>query len=421
MDYIFLLDISGSMADDGKLLLSKDSVNAFINELDAEDRFEVVTFNVQPNLAFRSLKPADAANKSAAENYLAHASARGGTVLAPALTTAFRYSTQDRPLNIIILSDGLTEQRDRATLLQLNQQRPGNTRIFCIGVGNDVNKQMLEQVAEQAGGLAAFISRGDNFERQAKAFRRKLTRPAATGLEIKFSGVEVYDVEPVQLPNLYHGSPVRLYGRYKGTGEANVELRASINGREFKQSAPFTFAKEDLSNPELERMWAWKRIDGILKVADAKGNRAPVIDEVVRLGELYSIVTEYTSFLVLENDSEYQRWKIARSNLKRIDQDRNAQLAVSKKFETLRNKALTDIGPEAVGAAPAKSEDAANSPVAANPASSSSATPASTPTQVAQAPNRSQSFNLGGGGGGAVGPLFVLAAFLCRKFGRRSK
>src|SRR5688572_21950846 len=58
MDYVFVLDVSGSMAQDGKLLLSKDSLRAFINELSDKDRFEVMTFNVQPYLAFEELRPA---------------------------------------------------------------------------------------------------------------------------------------------------------------------------------------------------------------------------------------------------------------------------------------------------------------------------------------------------------------------------
>src|SRR5688572_17177691 len=98
MDYIFLLDISGSMADDGKLLLSKDSVGAFIQELAPEDRFELIAFNVAPNLAFRELRSATDQNKSDGIAYISGQAARGGTVLAPALTTAFKYSTPDRPL-----------------------------------------------------------------------------------------------------------------------------------------------------------------------------------------------------------------------------------------------------------------------------------------------------------------------------------
>ena len=417
MDYIFLLDISGSMADDGKLLLSKDSVGAFIHELGPQDRFEVLTFNVQPNLAFRELREATDVNKSEALAYLSGQAARGGTVLAPAVTTAFKYATTDRPLNIIILSDGLSEQQDRTSLVQLSKTRPSNSRIFCIGVGNDVNRPMLEQMASETGGLAAFISRGDNFARQAGAFRRKLTRPVATALEIKIDGVNVYDLEPQKLPNLYHGTPVRIYGRYKGSGDAKVELRASVNGKELKQSVPITFDKK-AQNPEIERMWAWHRIDGLLKEADAKGNRTAVIDEIVRLGEGYSIATEYTSFLVLENDGEYQRWKIARQNLRRFENDRTALAAVHRDFDKLRNKALAGLGPEAVGA-PAQNVTGQNA----------RSTPRNTPdpsqagpqlAQQARDFERSRSINFGGGGGGggAVGPLFVVIALLCRRFFR---
>lgn len=416
MDYIFLLDVSGSMADDGKLLLSKDSVGAFIQELGPEDRFEVLTFNVQPNLAFRELRAATDASKKEGLTYLGTQSAKGGTVLASALTTAFRYSTPDRPLNVVILSDGLTEQQDRATLLQLGQARPGNTRVFCIGVGNDVNRPMLEQVAEETGGLAAFISRGDNFERQAKTFRRKLTHPAATGLEVAIRGVETYDIEPRKLPNLYHGTPVKIYGRYKGAGTGTVELRASVNGRELKQAVELTFPKDE-SNPEIERMWAWHRIDGLLKEADAKGNRAPVIDEVVRLGEGYSIASEYTSFLVLENDGEYQRWKIARANLRRFENDRTAQAAVRRKLEGMREKALAGLGPDSGigGTAESVSGKSVSPALAAN---SNPLRPSAPSSNVAPENNRSGSINFGGGGG-PVGPLFALIALLWRGVTRK--
>ena len=46
--------------------------------------------------------------------------------------------------------------------------------------------------------------------------------------------------------------------------------------------------------------------------------------EIVRLCEGYSIVSEYASFIVLENDAEYQRWKIERRNAMRIERDERA-------------------------------------------------------------------------------------------------
>ena len=64
------------------------------------------------------------------------------------------------------------------------------------------------------------------------------------------------------------------------------------------------------------------------KAADRSGSRSAVIDEIIRLGETYSIVTEYTSFIVLENDAEYARWKIDRKNLLRTTRDRKQQRLV---------------------------------------------------------------------------------------------
>jgi Ca-activated chloride channel homolog len=415
MDYVFLLDISGSMAADGKLLLSKDSIGAFINELGDHDRFEVMTFNVQPNMAFETLQPATAEFKTAALQYLAAKRAAGGTILNPAVTTAYKYADPDRPLNVVILSDGLTEQRERRVLLELIQSRPRNARVFCIGVGNDVNRPLLEQLASDSGGLAAFISRGDNFSRQAGAFRRKLTRPIATDLQLDFGGLKVTDVVPGTLPNLYHGAPVRIYGRYQGGGEATITLRASVNGAELKQAVKMQFPREDPDNPEIERMWAWHKIDGLLKGSERAGARDKVIDEVVRLGEGYSIVTEYTSFLVLENDAEYQRWKIARTNAARHQRDRKAQELVRNQLELIRSKAVADLGPQ-----PARNiATDAPSPVRNIPVTRQ--VTASPTSQSQESPSADSGRSRGSNVGSApVGPLFLGLLWLFARLKRRA-
>lgn len=412
-DYVFVIDVSGSMSNDGKLLLSKDCVGAFIQELGAQDRFEVMTFNIQPRLAFTAMRSADSQAKTDAIAFLEAARANGGTVLNPAITTAYKYADPDRPLNVIILSDGLTEQHERRALLDLISSRPRNVKVFCVGVGNDVNRPLLEQMANDSGGLASFLSQGDNFTRQAKAFRRKLMSPVATDLEIAVSGVEVLDIEPRQLPSLYHGSPIRVYGRYKGNGAAKLAIRGNLNGVEWKQSAQIELPREDTSSPEIERMWASKRIDGLLKESERTGTREQVAPEIVKLGEEYSIVTEYTSFLVLENDSEFQRWKIERRNGARITRDRASQSTHEAALNALRQKAAAGLGPQPVITEPAlQLASAAQSP---NRRSAAPQVPAVAPTP---AKSQSRDFNVGGGGGGSgpVGPLFVaLSAWFARR------
>ncbi|MDM8517745.1 VIT domain-containing protein [Desulfobacterales bacterium HSG16] len=413
MDYVFLLDVSGSMRDDNKLIISKKALDAFVSELGEKDRFELMTFNVAADAVFGKLEPGNEEMKQNAVKYLGTRRARGGTVLAPAMNVAYKYAEADRTLNVVIISDGMTEQKEREELISMIRKRPRNSRVFCIGVGNEINRPLMRQMAKESGGLAAFISSQDNLERQAKAFRRKLTRPVAADLKIDFSGIRVYDREPAALPNLFHGSPIRIYGRYQGSGDVGISLNANVQGVELKQTAHMTFPDTSLDNPEIERMWAWQKVDSL--VAKTEGaDRDNIKDEIVRLGEAYSIVTEYTSFLVLENNAEYKRWKIKRKNALRIDRDRKAQARLRKKLNAIRKKAAEDIGPQAKKKKPArtsqdifiaKKTNSPNKVITQKPAPSRS---------------RQNSWDLNiGGGSGPVGPLFVGVALWVKR--RRMK
>jgi Ca-activated chloride channel family protein len=402
MDYVFVLDVSGSMGFDGKLPLSRQSLRSFIDSLGPDDRFELIAFNISPKTLFNESRPANEENLKQAVAFLESQQALGGTVLRPALDTAYRYQDPDRTLNVVVLSDGMTEQAEQSELMRLIRQRPSGSRVFCIGVGNEVNRPLLTQLANEAGGLAAFVSQGDDFERQAQAFRRKLMRPAVSNLQISFVGGEVYDVEPAQLPNLYHGVPLRIYGRYRQAGRTEVTVKGDVQGQPFEQSIKVKLPAADDANPEIERMWAWKRVDQLLASARERGETSSVVDEIVRLCEDFSIASEYASFIVLENDGEYQRWKIERKNLSRLERDRAAQARVRDQLEALRNEALSKLGPSADGARQVADESSRPSTQPLELVNTQSPLP-----QTSNAPP-SRGFDLDlptGSGGGAIDPI----------------
>ncbi len=408
-DYVFILDVSGSMQNEAKLETSTSSVDAFVKALSPEDRFEIITFNRQVNTLFNTLQNADSVNLEQAANYLTSQEARGGTHLRPALTTAYKYGNPDRTLNAVILSDGMTEQAERQQLISLIGSRPANVRVFCIGVGNEVNRPLLKQIAEDAGGLAAFISQGDDFKRQAKAFRRKLMHPVAVDLAISVDGVKVYDLVPEKLPNLYHGVPVRLYGRYTKSGQATILMNGKVNGRPFKTTASLDFPAIDASNPEIERMWAWQRLQKLQEQIDMTGSKGAVA-EIIQLGETYSIASEYTSFLVLENNQEYKRWKIEQRNADRMKRDRRAQNQRQEMLENIRNQAMVDLGPVEKGQQQLQLASATQP----NQQAGSRQAPKNAgnrPTPANPANNSRRSVNLPGfGGGGALDPGTALIA-----------
>jgi Ca-activated chloride channel family protein len=402
MDYVFILDVSGSMANDGKLSLSQKSLGAFLDGLSKEDRFEVMTFNVAVNTLFRELKPADEAGMKQAREFLSSQVARGGTILRPALTAAYSYHNSDRVLNVVVLSDGMTEQSEQAELVRLIGQRPSGSRVFCIGVGNEVNRPLMQQLADQAGGLAAFLSPEDKLDRQAEAFRRKLMRPALTNVRLTYDGGDVQAVEPEVIPNLYHGTPAHIYGRYRKPGKLYVTVDAEIMGKAHKETVTLELPEQDATNPEIERMWAWRRVERLFEEERAAGSPKHR-NEIVKLCEEYSIASQYASFLVLENDAEFQRWKIERRNVKRVGRDLVAHSAIRQKLEQLRDQAAA----EQARAIPGSSKEAVtpDNTAQASPASGTpSPNPQPSPSFSSPSPVHT------GGGGGAIDPVSAAIA-----------
>jgi hypothetical protein len=71
------------------------------------------------------------------------------------IEAAYRYRDADRPLNVVVLSDGMTEERERQAAAAAHRGSAlAGVRVFCIGVGNDIHRPLLRQIAQDSGGLA---------------------------------------------------------------------------------------------------------------------------------------------------------------------------------------------------------------------------------------------------------------------------
>lgn len=410
MDYVFLLDISGSMARDDKLAISNKSVAAFIDSLGPEDRFDCLAFNLAPTPLFRSMQPADASHVDLAKSFFSAQRARGGTVLQPALSAAYAYRDDDRPLNVILLSDGMTDVGEQSDLLRLIQARPDGVRVFCIGVGNEVNRPLLTQMADRAGGLAAFVSTEDSFKRQAHLMRQKLIRPAIENVSVQFEGTTIKEVEPQELGDLFYGTPLRLFGRYGSGGVINATLSGTIQGGPWKQTVALELTEVDQGNSEIERMWAHQRVSRLLSWE--RNGQGTYRDEIVRLSEGYSIVSPYASMLVLENDGEYQRWKIEQRNANRVARDRRSRAAVQEKLAQLRRGNAegfeVDRAKKLVSTTPPTVEQGASADPAAAPRPPASRPPAPQSSRGVDLDFASTQGGGGGGGGGAIEPVTAL-------------
>jgi hypothetical protein len=156
-------------------------------------------------------------------------------------------------------------------------------------------------------------------------------------------------------------------------------------------------------------MWAMKKVERLLKEADRGAERESAKSEIVRLGEAYSIATQYTSFIVLENDAEFQRWAIDRRNALRMERDRQAQERLASQLEAMTAKASAKLGPDR------------SAPQLEEPSPAIQQASASTP--VTPRPSRGWNLDLPKPGGGPVGPVvgLIVAALAVIEWQRRRR
>lgn len=322
----FVLDVSGSMNVAGKLDVARRAVAEAISLLKETDTFNIVVFNIAPRNFADQPVVASGENRERAIEFLKALDGKGGTDIIPALERAFTMQVPDARNAVVLLSDGqATDIDDHSAFMNALRRRKNESRIFSFGIGNDVNRPLLDRIAVETGGLADYLSGQDEINRKVRLLAAKLASPAAENLAVRFEGVEVFDVSPAKIPNLYRGQQLLLLGRYHRSGEAKLSLAGQFLGQPTTLTATLDFPENDLDSPEIQRMWAWRMVDEKLAQIREHGESAGPISEVVALGTKYSIVTPYTAFLVLENEAEYQRFNIERLNARRTENERAAQ------------------------------------------------------------------------------------------------
>ncbi len=88
-DVVFVVDTSGSMAG-AKLQQAQKALRFCVENLNADDRFEIVRFSTEAEPLFRELVPADSDHRKRANGFIDDFKPIGGTAIADALQSALK-------------------------------------------------------------------------------------------------------------------------------------------------------------------------------------------------------------------------------------------------------------------------------------------------------------------------------------------
>ncbi len=297
-DYIFVVDISGSMhgfpLDTAKALLRE-----LIGNLRPSDTFNVMLFSGSNRLLSPKSVPATQANIEQAIRTINEMGGGGGTELIPALKRVYAEpKAADISRTVVVVTDGyVSVEREAFELVRRNLSQ---ANLFSFGIGSSVNRHLMEGLARAGMGEPFIITQPSEAQAEAKRFRKMIDSPVLTSVKARFEGLDVYDVEPAQLPDVLGERPVVVFGKWRGPLNANSQV--VIDGR--SASGPYRNAVPVTATPgqdmaALRYLWARHRIAGLSDQEALEGGDAHR-QRITDLGLQYNLLTQYTSFLAVD-------------------------------------------------------------------------------------------------------------------------
>jgi Ca-activated chloride channel family protein len=302
---IFILDTSGSMQGE-KIKQAKGALAFCLNSLNPGDRFNVIDFDDEIKSFQTGLVRAGHQNIEEALSFVDKCEAEGGTNINDALLTGLRQIEGDGEASFIIfLTDGLPTvgETDIMHIIQnAKKANDSNARIFVFGVGFDVNTRLLDRLAQDNHATSDYVRPSEDIEVKVSAFYKKVSHPILTDVRLSFGDVEVYDLYPKELPDIFKGSQLVVLGKYRNGGQTLVTLSGSAQRTPRRLTYEVNFSPNH-QNEFIPRIWAARKIGYLIDEIRLHGENKELVSEVVRLSKKYGIITEYTSFLV---DADYR-------------------------------------------------------------------------------------------------------------------
>lgn len=308
-DIVFCVDRSGSMREGNKIEQAKAALKYCVAHLRKDDRFNIVDFSTGVH-AFQDtdLAPVNDESLAKAQRYIENFAAGGGTAIHDALEQSLAFLKDEGRLKMVLFAtDGfptIGESDGDQILKSIDDANKQGVRIFVFGEGYDVNTKLLDFLALNHRGEADYILPDEDIAQKISRFYDRVGSPVMTDLEIMIDGVGATDVYPRQVPDIFRGEQVMVFGQYRGVGKHKVSLSGVIGGerKTFEYELEFP-EKTDDKHAFVPRLWAGQKVDALISEARTKGPNPPqeVIDDITYLAMRYGIVTPYTSFLMADD------------------------------------------------------------------------------------------------------------------------
>jgi Ca-activated chloride channel family protein len=305
-DFMFIVDVSGSMHG-FPLEVSKTLMRKLLSGLLIGDSFNVMLFSGDSALLAERALPATPHNVNAAIEFVDKQQGAGGTELLPALTRALALpGAADRARSIVVITDGYVSIE--AATFDLIRKNLGTANVFAFGIGSSVNRFLIEGMARAGQGEPFIVTDESEADARAEALRRYIVSPVLTKGRLVTEGFQVYDVEPPGIPDVLAERPVIVFGKWRGARKGDLLLEGLSGSGKFQERFDVAATKPSPDNVALRYLWARSRI-ARLDDYQRLGDDPERVKEITALGLGYHLLTNYTSFIAVDQVARNQHAK----------------------------------------------------------------------------------------------------------------
>nr|ACU26442.1 uncharacterized protein [uncultured bacterium HF186_25m_18N5]ACU26513.1 uncharacterized protein [uncultured bacterium HF186_25m_27D22] len=301
-ELFFVVDTSGSMMGE-PLDKARAAMRYALERMGPDDTFQIIDFaSGVASLAPRPL-PNTPENLRKGLAFIEAMTSQGGTEMLAGIRAALDGPTPPGRLRIVaFMTDGYIG--NDGDILDYIDQSVGQARLFSFGVGEDVNRYLLEEMATRGRGTVQYVRLGDAaapVDEVVETFYARMGQPLLTDVSIDWGALKVESLSPRLIPDLFVGLPLRIFGRYTRAGRAEVTIRGSRGGERVAIPVIVDLPEHAPEHSAIELMWAKDTIARMLH-PNAWEDTQETIDAVTKLGLRHNILTRYTSFVAVERD-----------------------------------------------------------------------------------------------------------------------
>jgi Ca-activated chloride channel family protein len=301
----FVADVSSSMTP-RRMDQLREAMMSFIDQLKPQDRFNIFTFSTNVNSFRDDLVAADSENIGKAKVFVQKMRALGLTNINEALRRSIQQSYRaEEARAIVFITDGqpsFGEQNESKILDSLQQWNTMKVPVNPITIGEEPSITLMRSIAKQTGGFLTEITNDDSIAVIIRDHLRRMSMPNMTNLALNYGGLQSYDVEPYELPNVNVGGRVYQVGRYEQGGTYPVTLSGITLGNGFTLTKDVTFGDPATSNKAVARLWARERVNALLAEIAKYGEKKELVDAVIALSIQFGVLTKYTALYADPDD-----------------------------------------------------------------------------------------------------------------------